>query len=390
MSWLGLILAAVALALFLIAARYAFFAALALLQPAAPPPARLPMTKFCVVIPAHNEAAGVTRTIDAARKMDYPTELFRVLVAADNCEDETAARARQAGAGTVERTDAILTGKGELIHWVMKNHMRPDEALVICDADSLPARDYLSWMNHALASGYGAAQGYNGAANPEDSSLAMLSALTGGMKNRLQYAGKLSAGLPAPLMNGLTLAAVTWQMHPWQAFSIAEDFETYLRLADAGVPMRYVPEAKILSNKARSFKAASGQRRRWSGGQSRLAWRVAWPMAIRALKERSLVKFEAALDLLLPGYATCTGLLFIVVIIGALLCSDGSHPAVGLALTGLLLMLGQFIAGLFFIHWTRKTFTALLLAPFYILWKLFLALQALFRGPEEWHRADRG
>ncbi len=389
MSIVGALLLVAALVLFFTAARFAFFAAVALLDPAPAPPARALSTRFCVLVPAHNEEVGIARTIAAVRRLIYPPELFRVLVLADNCTDRTAAIAREAGVEVVERHDMLLTGKGEALRWAIANHLRPDEALVVVDADSEPAPDYLQWMHRALACGYGAAQGFNGAANADASSLAALSAITGGMKNGLHYAGKTAAGLPAPLMNGLCLAAATLRDHPWRAFSVAEDFETYLLLVEEGVSIRFVPQARILSQKVSNLRAAASQKARWSGGQSKLALQAAWPMAWRALGRRSFVRFDAALELLLPGYAPTTALLALVAALGALLFSGQAHPATGFAVTGLLLMMAQFAVGLTLVRWTPRTFGALLLSPVYIVWKLGLAAWALVKRPAQWRRAER-
>jgi cellulose synthase/poly-beta-1,6-N-acetylglucosamine synthase-like glycosyltransferase len=381
---LRLALTLIALALFAVAARYAFYAALALLSPPAALPPRQPTTRFVVLIPAHNEAGSIRATVEAALRLAYPRELFRVLVLADNCEDGTARFAREAGAQVIERRDPANPGKGKAIAWALANHFRSDEALVIVDADSRPAADYLIWLDCALGRGYGAAQGFNGAANPDESSLAALAALTAGMKNGLHYAGKIAAGRPVPLMNGLALSAATLRAHPWQAFSIVEDFETYLRLVDAGVPMRFVPEAKILSPRAGKFAAAAGQKARWSGGQSRLARDSAWPLAKRALRERNCNKLSAACDLLLPGYATLTGLLAVVAFLGGLL--PGASPAAGFALAGLVLMAAQFAVGLARMRWTPQLAKAMALAPVYVVWKVVLSARSAIKTPARWER----
>ena len=383
------LLTLLSLILLLAAIRYAFFAILSRVQPPPVLPPREAATRFCVLVPAHNEGPNVRSTVEAARRLAYPADRFRVVVLADNCTDDTAAQARDAGAETIERRQPESPGKGQAVAWAIANHLRPDEALVICDADSRPAPDYLDWMNRALASGYGAAQGFNGSANPEESGLAALAAVTSGMKNAFHYTGKAAAGLPAPLMNGLTLAAATWHAHPWRAFSIVEDFETYLNLVAADVPIRFVPEAKILSPRASGFRAASSQKQRWSGGQSKLAREVAWPLARRGLRERSWPKLSAALDLLAPGYAPTTAWLLVTAVVGRWSLGPAAHPAVGLALAGLLLMGAQFAAGLARLRRTPRLALAVLLAPVYLVWKMALSLRAFRRAPERWQRSAR-
>lgn len=388
MSFIAAAMIMAALAMLAVAVRFAFFAIVSALAPLDEPPAHEPNTRFCVLVPAHNESRNLLPTLSAARALDYPAELFRVVVLADNCTDDTAAIAREAGVPVVERHDRVLTGKGEALRWFIANHRAPDEAVMCCDADSRPAPDYLRWMDRALAQGWGGAQGFNGTANPDASGLAALAAITGGMKNAFHYGGKAAVGLSCPLMNGWTLAATTLQAHPWRAFGVAEDFEQTLRLVDEGVRIRFVPQAKILSHKVSSLQAAAAQKERWSGGQSQVAKQVAKPLLWRALRECSLAKADAALDLLLPGYAPTTAVLALIASAGWLLFSP-AHAATGLALAGLLLMAAQFAAGLTQIRWTAKTAAAVALAPVYVFWKLSLALKAAVIKPTRWRRAQR-
>src|SRR5262249_23597102 len=53
-----------------------------------------------VLIPAHNEEAGIGRTLDSVRPQLRPGD--RLLVVADNCNDRTAEAARAHGAVAVE------------------------------------------------------------------------------------------------------------------------------------------------------------------------------------------------------------------------------------------------------------------------------------------------
>src|SRR5580704_15206089 len=68
-----------------------------------PAPAEPLRTRFDVIVPAHDEELGIAATVESLLAVDYPEELRRVLVVADNCQDATAVRAREAGAVVLER-----------------------------------------------------------------------------------------------------------------------------------------------------------------------------------------------------------------------------------------------------------------------------------------------
>ena len=56
--------------------------------------------RFVVLVPAHDEAAGIAGTVRNLQALDWPVEAFRIVVIADNCTDATAARARSRGRST--------------------------------------------------------------------------------------------------------------------------------------------------------------------------------------------------------------------------------------------------------------------------------------------------
>src|SRR5689334_1535043 len=66
------------------------------------------LPKVAVLIPAHNEGAGLVPTVaDIRQQLDADD---RVIVVADNCSDDTAKQAEQAGAEVIVRKDAARRG----------------------------------------------------------------------------------------------------------------------------------------------------------------------------------------------------------------------------------------------------------------------------------------
>src|SRR5882762_4767049 len=100
---------------------------------------------FDVIVPAHNEAAGIQHTVSNLQQLDWPPERFRVVVIADNCTDETARVARESGALVIERHDPLHRGKGyalaHIFRWSREAKMA--DAVVIVDADSKASANLL-------------------------------------------------------------------------------------------------------------------------------------------------------------------------------------------------------------------------------------------------------
>src|SRR5438477_1208801 len=57
-----------------------------------------PSSRICIVIPAHDEELLIGTILDGLGALRYPAELHRIVVIADNCEDDTAVEARGHGA----------------------------------------------------------------------------------------------------------------------------------------------------------------------------------------------------------------------------------------------------------------------------------------------------
>src|SRR5580658_4754907 len=93
-------------------------------------------TRFVIVIPAHDEEMGIARTVKSLLSADYPHDRRRVLVVADNCTDDTADRARSAGANVLVRNEPSKRGKGYALAAAFENVLQDEnaDAVVVVDA----------------------------------------------------------------------------------------------------------------------------------------------------------------------------------------------------------------------------------------------------------------
>jgi cellulose synthase/poly-beta-1,6-N-acetylglucosamine synthase-like glycosyltransferase len=72
-----------------------------LIGPAGPQLASETLPSVSLIIAAHDEQSVIAAKVANVLELDYPRELLQVIVACDGCSDETAQRARQAGADVV-------------------------------------------------------------------------------------------------------------------------------------------------------------------------------------------------------------------------------------------------------------------------------------------------
>ena len=93
-------------------------------NPPLPGPKGSGKNRYAFVIAARNEANVVGHLIDSLHLQTYPSELFDIFVIADNCDDDTAEVAGQAGAFVYERHNLEKKGKGYALTELFENIKR--------------------------------------------------------------------------------------------------------------------------------------------------------------------------------------------------------------------------------------------------------------------------
>ena len=168
--------------------------------------------RFLIAIPAHDEGATIAETVRSCRAVRYPASLFDVRVIADNCTDDTADRARLAGATVLERSDATKKSKGHAIEYLIGTLKQSGEfdaldALVIIDADSTVQPDLLEQFALGLDRGSDWMQCYDCVGNADRSSRTRIMAYAFSLFNGITLAGRQARGLSAGLRgNGMCIS----------------------------------------------------------------------------------------------------------------------------------------------------------------------------------------
>ncbi len=357
----------------------------------AAPSAAACQRRFSVVVPAHNEAAGIAATVTNLLALDYPREHFDVVVVADNCADDTAERASAAGATTLVRNDAELRGKGYALHYAFERLAADRDAVVVVDADTLVSPNLLRAFAARLDAGALAIQADYAVRNPEASWRTLLMAVALGCFHIVRSRGRERIGVSCGLRgNGMCFSRQVLQEVPHRAYSIVEDVEYGLRLAQAGHRVHYADEAHVYGEMVSSGAAASSQRQRWEDGRRQLVREHAAPLLKAGVRQRSPLLLDLAADLLLPPLAK----LGVLVTLGfavslALAALSGtlpySLPVWGFCFATLLVYIvrGWMLSGT-----GAKGLFALLFAPVYAAWKIGLRLRRK-APPSVWVRTER-
>jgi len=258
--------------------------------------------RLLFLIPAHNEEGLIAACVRSLLELDYPAERVRVVVIADNCSDATARVTREAGAVALERSDAVHRGKPHAIAWALaQQDLGSVDAVVIIDADSVVEPGFARAIDLAGSLRDGAAQAYFATLNEGDTWLTLLAGLLARVRYEVIYPTLERAGLNSPLTgNGMVIGAGLLEERGWNAFSLTENWELYASLTVAGVPIRYVGGAKLLSQEVQGLSQGVSQRRRWVVGR-RQALRQWFLPLIKSRRIRLLQKLDALYELSAAG-----------------------------------------------------------------------------------------
>lgn len=269
-----------------------------------PQPAFRTRRRFVIVVPAHNEAAGLPRTLEALGQLHGHPDYRRVLVVADNCTDNTAAVARQHGAEVLVRTNAAKRGKGHALDFAFRQLLAEGSndwhAAVVVDADSVVSPNLLEAFAARFDRGARAVQATY-LSVPQRGALAVITQVALTAMHVVRSTARARLGLSAGLKgNGMAFTRALLAATRHAAYSRTEDLEFGVQLALSGVRVDYAGDATVWGDMPSSELVATRQRERWIGGRVEIAQTYLRRLTRKALRLRSLMLADVAIDLVVP------------------------------------------------------------------------------------------
>jgi cellulose synthase/poly-beta-1,6-N-acetylglucosamine synthase-like glycosyltransferase len=250
------------------------------------------------------------------KQLAYRPDLVTIAVLADRCTDQTAAKARAAGADVLERAEGP-DGKGPLLGWSLAARpLESDEALVVIDADNRVPANLLDRLSDEIDVGSQVLQVYLDVSNPDSSALATASALSYWASNRMVQLARHNLRWTADL-GGTGMCITQSALADAGGFgnSLVEDQELGVRLFLAGHTVRWLHDVRVSDEKPARVGVAIRQRARWVTGRRR----VARTYLGRLIKRREPASWDLALRLIQPsrtGVAALSGVLAVGAALG--------------------------------------------------------------------------
>lgn len=369
--------------------------------------------RLAVLIPAHNESSTLPATLAATLPQLSPGD--RVLVVADNCTDDTARRARDAGAEVFERSDEARRGKGYAlaagVSQLAAHPQGPPDVIVFLDADVPPPPGAIPTLaQRAMQTNRPVQAVYLLTAPATPTARDVVSELAFLVKNHVRPLGLHKLGRPVHL-TGTGIAV------PWEAISrvhlasgdLVEDMKLGLDLLRAGFPPRLCPDVRLVGELPIDRASAYTQRTRWEQGHLSIIRRYAWPLLRDGLRPGGPAATPSAdllalgLDLLVPPLALLTAMIGAValatVVVAAAWVPTASVPypvsmawaAAAMLPIALAASAVATAVAVAYVGFARHLpLRSLLAVPVYVAWKLPLYARALLgRAETRWVRTSR-
>ena len=284
-----------------------------------------PQTRFLCVAAARNEEAVIGYLTESLMAQSYPKELFTVMVAPNNCTDNTAEVAKQHGAELFIPKGEIHS-KGEVLTQVADDMLVKKEYDAICvfDADNLVDADFLSRMNDSIVLGAEVVQGFRDSKNPNQSAVSGWYSIAYWLLHRFYNCSRSALGLSA-LINGsgfVVTRSLLERMDGWHTTTMTEDYEFSAQCVCAGASVKYVPQAIVYDEQPITFSQSWNQRRRWTTGSLQSFCQYHRKLMSYAVLHRSRAALDMYITFLTP-LTQLAGIILCALSCGILLAGNG-------------------------------------------------------------------
>ena len=356
--------------------------------------------RFMAILPAHNEEKVIGNLIDSLKKQDYPKELLDIYVIADNCTDNTAKIAKDAGAIVLERNeeDPNKKTKGAALQWFLKQKIEenaPYDAFFVFDADNIVDVNFTKAMNKKLCQGEEVVQGYRDIKNPTDSWISAGYAIFYWTMNRFYHLARYNLGL-SPLINGTGFMVKFDIIKPtgWNTKTLTEDIEFSLKRIITGKRLGWATDAIVYDEQPVGFKQSWSQRSRWTVGHIQCLKEYTKPLAAAVKEHKTVMNFDGLLYIL--GSIPMFILTEVLVILNFVMYAFGGMSTPDLLINCLRYLLPTFLLPIFVgvvIMWLdkkpiRPMLKGLALYPLFLGSWLLINFKCLFIRNTKWEKIE--
>lgn len=246
--------------------------------------------RFAAITCGRNEAGVIAQLIQSLKDQDYPADMLDIYVVADNCTDNTAIIAEQAGATVFRRNNKTLVGKCYALDYALNRILteyadRNYEGFFVFDADNLVDRGFVKAMNAAYDNGEQILTSYRNTKNYGSSWISAGCSLW--FLREARYLSYSRSVLGTSCLIGGTGFMVSAQIIKenggWPFTTLTEDIEFSVSSVARGYKIGYCHDAIIYDEQPETLQTAWNQRLRWSKGFYQVLYRY-WTKLAAGIK----------------------------------------------------------------------------------------------------------
>jgi len=280
-----------------------------------------PVTIFILVIPAHNEERVIKKLLQSIAEQEYSSDLFKTVVIADNCTDNTEAIANEAGVICFSRHTDGPSDKSQALYYgaqlMLQKGWLEDAVVCVLDADCTLDTKYLMALDYAFSLP-GAApviQSFRYVKNVFKSNVTMLDAAAEALRQWVKSGTRKFLGLDN-FVYGLGCAMrgnLFLQLTSMPNLTLTEDRDWKAYLVNHGLEVNHCPTARLGYEAVDTKKAFQKQRDRWITGRINTSRKYSFKMLLDSILKGSLSQCDCALDMMHPPRSVIT---FFVLLFG--------------------------------------------------------------------------
>lgn len=268
--------------------------------------AQQPVTRFSIVVPARNEAENIGTLLQQLTKIDYPKELFEIIVADDHSQDGTAAIVQKFGWVKLLTMPANKQGKKMALTEAIKGSA--GDYIIQTDADCSVQPQWLRVINDYI--------------QKTQKQFIVMPVL---MNSDGEWFSKFQS-LDFMMLQGVTAAGLQQKLHfmcnganlcySRQLFSEVNGFKGNLQMA-SGDDMFLMQKAAaqqpgkigyllhrdvtVITKPQKDFKSFISQRARWAGKSSALTGGIIKPVMLLVYALNVYILVSAILNIFYPS-----------------------------------------------------------------------------------------
>jgi cellulose synthase/poly-beta-1,6-N-acetylglucosamine synthase-like glycosyltransferase len=229
-----------------------------------------------IMIPAHNEAKVIGKTVEAMLKLEYPKDKLTIMVINDGSKDETASIVQELASGNPQVVLFTIPpgegGKGKSRALNLGLKQIRSEIIAIYDADNTPDPKALHYLVAQLVTHkeLGAVIGKFRTVNKNATLLTRFINI-----ETLSFQSILQAGrwqmhniATLPGTNFVIWTNLVHSLNGWDEEALTEDSELSIRIYEKGYKIKFIPYAVTYEQEPQEWKVWLKQRMRWVRGNN--------------------------------------------------------------------------------------------------------------------------